>query len=125
MRNVVTTTQAPNAIGPYSQAIRAGQFIFVAGQVALDPATQRIVDGDVRRQTERVLKNIAAILEAAGSSMSKVVRCVVFLNRMSDFEAMNEVYGRIFDRRPPARTTLGGVQLPKGSLLEIEATALE
>jgi 2-iminobutanoate/2-iminopropanoate deaminase len=125
MRKVVSTTQAPNAIGPYSQAIRGGQFIFVSGQVALDPASQRIIAGDIRQQTERVLKNIAGILEAAGSSMSKVVRCVVFLKNMDDFQAMNDVYGTVFNRDPPARTTVAVSRLPKDSLVEIEATALE
>ena len=101
MRQIISTRKGPNAIGPYSQAVREGQFIFVSGQISLDPATQEIIDGDIREQTERVLQNIAGILEAGGSSMSKVVRCVVYLKNMSDFEAMNEVYGRTFDAPPP------------------------
>jgi 2-iminobutanoate/2-iminopropanoate deaminase len=125
MRKVVSTTQAPNAIGPYSQAVRGGQFIFVSGQVALDPASQRIIDGDAGQQTERVLKNIAGILEAAGSSMSKIVRCGVFLKNMGDFQAMNDVYSTFFNRDPPARTTVAVVHLPKDSLVEIDAIALE
>ena len=125
MRQIISTRKGPNAIGPYSQAVRGGQFIFVSGQISLDPATQKIIDGDLRQQTERVLQNIAGILEAGGSSMSKVVRCVVYLKNMSDFEAMNEVYGRIFDAPPPARTAVEVARLPKDSLLCIEAIALE
>ncbi len=125
MRQIISTRKGPNAIGSYSQAVRGGQFIFVSGQISLDPATQEIIDGDIREQTERVLQNIAGILEAGGSSMSKVVRCVVYLKNMSDFEAMNEVYGRIFDAPPPARTAVEVARLPKDSLLCIEAIALE
>lgn len=125
MRQIISTRKGPNAIGPYSQAVRGGQFIFVSGQISLDPATQEIIDGDIREQTERVLQNIAGILEAGGSSMSKVARCVVYLKNMSDFEAMNEVYGRIFDALPPARTAVDVARLPKDSLLCIEAIALE
>jgi 2-iminobutanoate/2-iminopropanoate deaminase len=125
LRQIISTRKGPNAIGSYSQAVRGGQFIFVSGQISLDPATQEIIDGDIREQTERVLQNIAGILEAGGSSMSKVVRCVVYLKNMSDFEAMNEVYGRIFDAPPPARTAVEVARLPKDSLLCIEAIALE
>ncbi len=125
MRQIISTRKGPNAIGPYSQAVRGGSFIFVSGQISLDPATQKIIDGDVREQTERVLQNIAGILEAGGSSMSKVVRCVVYLKNMSDFEAMNEAYGRIFDAPPPARTAVEVARLPKDSLVCIEAIALE
>ena len=125
MRKVVSTLQGPSAIGPYSQAVRGGQFIFVSGQIPLDPATQRIIEGDVRQQTERVLKTIARILEAAGSSMDKVVRCGVFLKNMGDFEAMNDVYGKIFGPHPPTRTTVEVACLPKDSLVEIDAIALK
>ena len=125
MRKVVSTKQAPNAIGPYSQAVRGGQFIFVSGQIPLDPVTQQIVDGDVRQQTERVLKNIAGILEAAGSSMDKIVRCGVFLKNITDFEAMNDVYEKIFGPHPPARTAVAVAGLPKDSLVEIDASATE
>jgi 2-iminobutanoate/2-iminopropanoate deaminase len=125
MGKVVSTTQAPNPIGAYSQAVRGGRLIFVSGQIALDPASQRIISGDVRQQTERVLKNIAGILEAAGSSMSKVVRCGVFLKDMNDYQAMNDVYGTIFNRDPPARTTVAVTRLPRDSLVEIDAIALE
>jgi 2-iminobutanoate/2-iminopropanoate deaminase len=124
MRNVVCTTGAPNAIGPYSQAVKGLGFIFVSGQLALNPATQQIIEGDARQQTERVLQNIAAILKTAGSSMDKVVRCGVFLKNMSDFEAMNDVYGKIFGPHPPARTTVEVARLPKDSLVEIDAIAL-
>jgi len=125
LRQIISTRKGPNAIGPYSQAVRGEQLIFVSGQISLDPAKQEIIDGDIREQTERVLQNIAGILEAGGSSMSKVVRCVVYLKNMSDFEAMNEVYGRIFDVPPPARTAVEVARLPKDSLLCIEAIALE
>ena len=124
MRRIVSTKKGPNAIAPYSQAVRGGQFIFVSGQISLNPATQKIIGGDISQQTERVLQNIAGILEAGGSSMNKVVRCVVYLKNMSDFEAMNEVYGKIFAAPLPARSTVGVVRLPKDGLVMIEATAL-
>jgi len=125
MRQIISTGKGPNAIGPYSQAVRGGQFILVSGQISLDPATQKIIDGDISQQTERVLQNIVGILEAGGSSMSKVVRCVVYLKNMSDFEAMNEVYGRIFDAPLPARTAVEVARLPKDRLVIIEAIAVE
>jgi 2-iminobutanoate/2-iminopropanoate deaminase len=124
MRNVVLTSKAPG-VGPYSQAVRGGGFIFVSGQLALNPATRLIIQGDARQQTERALQNIAAILEAAGSNLNKVVRCGVFLKNMSDFEAMNDVYGKIFGPHPPVRTTVEAARLPKDSLVEIDAVALE
>jgi 2-iminobutanoate/2-iminopropanoate deaminase len=125
MRKVVSTRQAPYAIGPYSQAVRRGPFIFVSGQIPLDPATQQVIDGDICQQTRQVLQNIAGILRAAGSNMSKVARCRVFLKNISDFEAMNEVFGKTFGPDPPARTTVEVARLPKDSLLEIDAVALE
>jgi 2-iminobutanoate/2-iminopropanoate deaminase len=124
VRQIISTRKGPNAIGPYSQAVRGGQFIFVSGQISLDPATQKIIKGDVSQQTERVLQNIAGILEAGGSSMNKVVRCVVYLKNMRDFEAMNKVYRKIFAAPLPARTTIEAARLPKESLVMIEATAL-
>jgi 2-iminobutanoate/2-iminopropanoate deaminase len=124
MRQIISTKKGPNAIGPYSQAVRGGQFIFVSGQISLDPVTQKIIEGDIHQQTERALQNIAGILEAGGSSMNKVVRCVVYLKNMSDFEAMNKVYGRIFAAPLPARTTVAVARLPKNRLVMIEATAL-
>ena len=124
MREVVSTPDAPQAIGPYSQAIKAGGLVFTAGQVAIDPATGQVVAGDVAAQTERVMKNLAAILQAAGSSMEKVVRCGVFLKSMNDFAAMNEVYGRYFTAAPPARSTVEVSRLPKDVLVEIDGIAL-
>lgn len=124
MRDVISTKFAPKAIGPYSQAIRAGGFIFTSGQVAIDPATQDVVAGDVSAQTDRVLKNLQAILEAAGSGLANVVRCTVFLKNMSDFSPMNEVYGRYFSQSPPARSTVEVARLPKDVLVEIDTIAL-
>jgi 2-iminobutanoate/2-iminopropanoate deaminase len=124
MREVIATDQAPQAIGPYSQAIRAEGLIFTSGQVAIDPATQQVIAGDVSAQTERVLKNLAAILQASGSSLEKVLRCTVFLKNMGDFGAMNEVYGRYFKQAPPARSTVEVARLPKDVLVEIDVIAL-
>ena len=124
MREVIATDQAPQAIGPYSQAIRAEGLIFTAGQIPIDPATSQIVAGDVSAQTDRVLKNLAAILQASGSSMEKVLRCTVFLKNMGDFAAMNEVYGRYFKQAPPARSTVEVARLPKDVLVEIDVIAL-
>jgi 2-iminobutanoate/2-iminopropanoate deaminase len=125
MREVIHTKNAPQAVGPYSQAIKANGFVFVSGQVAIDPATQQIIEGDVKVQTDRILRNIAHVLEAAGTSMAKVVRSGVFLKNMNDFAAMNEVYGRHFSSAPPARTTVEVARLPKDVLVEIDAIALE
>jgi 2-iminobutanoate/2-iminopropanoate deaminase len=124
MREVIATSEAPSAIGPYSQAIRAAGMIFTSGQVAIDPATQQVVAGDVGAQTERVLRNLDAILRAAGSSLGKVVRCTVFLKNMGDFAAMNEVYGKYFREAPPARSTVEVARLPREVLVEIDAIAL-
>ena len=124
MREIIATTNGPQAIGPYSQAIKANGFIFLSGQTALDPATQQLVSGGIAEQTERVLKNLEAILQAAGSSLDKVVHCSVFLKDMNDFAAMNAVYGQFFKTNPPARTTVGASRLPKDGLVEINITAL-
>jgi 2-iminobutanoate/2-iminopropanoate deaminase len=124
MREVISTKDAPQAIGPYSQAIRASGLIFVSGQVSIDPATQQVVSGDVSAQTERVLKNLSGILRAAGSGLEKVLRSTVFLKNMSDFAAMNEVYGRYFNSAPPARSTVEVSRLPKDVLVEIDVIAL-
>jgi 2-iminobutanoate/2-iminopropanoate deaminase len=124
MREAVSTPDAPQAIGPYSQAIKAGGFVFTAGQVAIDPVTGQVVPGEVSAQTERVMKNLAAILQAAGSGLEKVVRCTVFLRNMNDFAAMNEVYGRYFASAPPARSTVEVARLPKDVLVEIDVIAL-
>jgi 2-iminobutanoate/2-iminopropanoate deaminase len=124
MAEVVSTPDAPKAIGPYSQAIKAGGFVFTAGQVALDPATGQVVPGDIAEQTERVMKNLAAVLQAAGSGLEKVARCTVFLKSMNDFAAMNEVYARYFTAAPPARSTVEVARLPKDALVEIDLIAL-
>lgn len=124
MRQIIATNDGPKAIGPYSQAIKANGLVFVSGQVAFDPATQQIVDGDVAAQTERVLLNLAAILKAAGSSLAQVVKSTVFLKNMSDFAAMNEVYARHFPSDPPARSTVEVARLPREVLVEIDVIAL-
>ena len=125
MREVISTKDAPQAIGPYSQAIKANGFIFVSGQVAIDPATQQVVAGDAAAQTDRVLRNLSEILEAAGSGLGKVVRATVFLMNMSEFAAMNQVYGKYFSSAPPARSTVEVARLPKDVLVEIDVIALE
>jgi 2-iminobutanoate/2-iminopropanoate deaminase len=124
MREVIATNDAPKAIGPYSQAIKANGLVFISGQIPLDPATQQLVEGDVATQTERVLQNLAGILKAAGSSFQQVVKCSVFLKSMSDFAAMNEVYGRYFNQAPPARSTVEVSRLPKDVLVEIDIIAV-
>jgi 2-iminobutanoate/2-iminopropanoate deaminase len=123
MREVISTNDAPRSIGPFSQAIRAGDLIFVSGQVALDPATQKVIEGGVATQTEQVLKNIAAVLQAAGSGLHKVVRSGVYLKNMGDFAAMNAVYARHFPTEPPARTTIEVSRLPLDVLVEIDVIA--
>ena len=124
MREIIATDSGPKAIGPYSQAVKANGFVFISGQIALDPATQQLVSGGIGEHTERVMRNLEAILAAAGSSLEKVVRCSVFLKNMNDFAAMNEVYGRFFRKNPPARTTVEAARLPKDSLVEIDVIAL-
>lgn len=124
MRDIISTDDAPKAIGPYSQAIRANGFVFVSGQVAIDPSTQQVITGDVAAQTEQVLRNLSEILEAAESRLGKVVRSTVFLKNMSDFAAMNEVYGKFFSVAPPARSTVEVARLPKDVLVEIDVIAL-
>ena len=124
MREVIATDAGPKAIGPYSQAIKANGFLFVSGQIPIDPATQQLIAGDVAAQTERVLRNLQGILKAGGSSLDQVVRCGVFLKNMSDFAAMNEVYGRYFTKAPPARSTVEVARLPKDVLVEIDVIAL-
>ncbi len=124
MRDVIATKEGPQAIGPYSQAIRVNGLVFVSGQVAIDPANQQFIAGDVAAQTDRAIKNLAGILKAAGSNLEKVVRATVFLKNMSDFAAMNEVYGRYFISAPPARSTVEVARLPKDALVEIDVIAL-
>lgn len=125
MREIISTKDAPQAIGPYSQAVKAKGFIFTSGQIAIDPATQQVVAGDVAAQTDRVLRNLSEILEAAGSGLGKVVRASVFLKNMDDFAAMNSVYGKYFSTAPPARSTVEVARLPKDVLVEIDVIALE
>ena len=124
MRDVISTDQGPKAIGPYSQAIRANGFVFLSGQIPLDPSNQQLIAGDISAQTLRVLKNIDGILTASGSSLKKVVKTTVFLKSMGDFTAMNEVYGQFFTQNPPARSTVEVARLPKDVLVEIEVIAL-
>lgn len=122
-KKVISTPNAPQAIGPYSQAIQAGPMLFVSGQIALDPASGDLVSGDVQAQTIRVMENIKAVVEAAGGSLDSIVKCTIFLKNMSDFARVNEVYGSYFDEAPPARATVEVSQLPKDVEVEIDAIA--
>lgn len=124
MKQVISTPNAPQAIGPYSQAIKANGFVFISGQIAIDPATGNVIEGDVAAQTERVMKNLEAILTAAGSSFERVVRTTVFLQSMDDFKTMNEIYGRAFPSAPPARATVAVARLPRNVMVEIDVIAL-
>ena len=124
MREVISTPDAPKAIGPYSQGVRANGLVFTAGQVAFDPKTQQIVDGDISAQTERVMQNLSAILTAAGCGMQDVIRSTVFLKNMDDFAAMNAVYAKYFSAAPPARSTVEVSRLPKNALVEIDMIAV-
>jgi 2-iminobutanoate/2-iminopropanoate deaminase len=123
MRTAVSTDGAPKAIGPYSQAIRAGSLLFLSGQIPIDPATGQMVDGDIAQQTHRVFKNLEAILTAAGASFDNVVRTTVYLADMSDFAAMNEVYGTYFSSPAPARATVQAARLPRDARVEIDLIA--
>jgi len=122
---VVASDGAPKAAGPYSQAVKAGEFVFAAGQTGRDPTTNKLVEGDITVQTDRALKNLAAVLSAAGTSMDRVVRTTVYLKNISDFAKMNEVYGTYFKSNPPARTTIGVSALPGDALVEIDVIALQ
>jgi len=124
VRERIQTDKAPAAIGPYSQAIRAGGFVFASGQIPTDPATGEFVKGGVAEQTEQVLKNLGAVLEAAGSGLDKVVKTTVFLADMKEFAQMNEVYAKFFTGAPPARATVAAAGLPRDARVEIEAVAL-
>ena len=124
MKDVVLTDKGPKPIGPYSQAVKSGGFLFASGQVSLDPRSNEFVAGDIRQQTERVLENIKAIVEAGGTNLHHVVKATVFLKDMNDFAGMNEVYGRYFTAAPPARSTVQVARLPKDALVEIEVTAI-
>jgi 2-iminobutanoate/2-iminopropanoate deaminase len=123
VRQIVETENAPRAIGPYSQAVIASGFIFASGQIPLDPRTGEFVEGGIAEQTEQVMRNLSAVLEAAGAGLEQVVKTTVFLAEMGDFAAMNEVYGRYFTEKPPARATVQAAGLPRGALVEIEAIA--
>ncbi len=124
MRQIIETKDAPQAIGPYSQAISANGFVFASGQIPIDPQTGEFVAGGIAEQTEQVLRNLARVLEAAGSSLDRVVKTTVLLADMNDFAAMNEVYGRHFNNEPPARATFAAAGLPRAARVEIEAVAL-
>ncbi|MBC7242753.1 MAG: RidA family protein [Anaerolineae bacterium] len=123
-RQVIATPKAPAAVGPYSQAIKANGFVFTAGQLGLDPATGKLVEGDVTDQARQALKNLQAILEAAGSSLEQVVKVTVFLKDINDFKRVNEVYAEFFTTQPPARSAVQVAALPLGGLVEIEAVAV-
>ncbi len=123
MRRTITTDQAPRAIGPYVQAVQVGELIFVSGQIALDPETGELVPGGIEEQTERVLQNLRAILEAAGSSLEKVVKTTVYLTDLHDFSKMNEVYARYFPGEKPARATVEVSRLPRNARIEMDAIA--
>ena len=122
-KEIIATREAPAAIGPYSQAVRVGNLLFTAGQIPMDPATQQIVEGNILIQTRRSLDNLKAILEAAGSSLDRVVKTTVFLKDMNDFAAMNEVYASYFTANPPARSAVEVARLPRNVLVEIEMIA--
>jgi 2-iminobutanoate/2-iminopropanoate deaminase len=122
-KEIISTKDAPAALGPYSQAVRTGNMVFTAGQIALDPATGKMLEDDITIQTEQVLKNLTAVLEAAGSSLANVVKCTVFLQDMGEFAAMNAVYGKFFTENPPARSAVQVAALPLGARVEIEAIA--
>lgn len=124
MRQAVSTDAAPAAIGPYSQAVRAGQLLFLSGQIPLEPATGTLVTGDVATQTHRVMQNIQAVLQAAGATFDHVVRTTIFLADLADFAIVNEVYGSYFGTPPPARSTVQVAGIPKGARVEIDVIAV-
>ena len=124
MKDIIATDHAPQAIGPYSQAVRAGNLVFASGQIPIDPATGEFVAGGITEQTEQVLRNLSAVFEAAGLGLAQVVKTTVFLVDMDDFAAMNEVYGKFFAQQPPARATVQAARLPRDARVEIEAIAV-
>jgi len=124
VKEIIQTEHAPHAIGPYSQAIKSNGLVFASGQIPTDPQTGQFVPGGIEAQTEQVLRNLAAVLEAAGSGLAQVVKTTVFLADMQEFAAMNEVYGRFFKDDPPARATVEAARLPRDARVEIEAIAL-
>jgi 2-iminobutanoate/2-iminopropanoate deaminase len=123
MRKTVQTEKAPAAIGPYSQAVLTGGLLFCSGQIPIDPATGKMVEGGIEIQTDRVLRNLAAVLEEGGASLQSVVKTTVYLADLSDFPVMNGVYGMFFPENPPARATIEAAKLPAGALVEIDAVA--
>jgi 2-iminobutanoate/2-iminopropanoate deaminase len=124
VKEIIATDQAPRAIGPYSQAVRAGNLLFASGQIAIDPATGEFVAGGITEQTEQVMRNLSAVFEAAGAKLDQIVKTTVFLVDMDDFTAMNDVYGRFFGSNPPARATVQAARLPRDARVEIEAIAV-
>ena len=124
MKQIIATESAPQAIGPYSQAVVANGFVFASGQIPIDPATGQFVEGGIVEQTEQVLRNVSNLLEAAGTSLARVVKTTVFLADMNDFAAMNETYARFFGAQPPARSTVQAARLPRDARVEIEVVAL-
>jgi len=124
LRTTLHTDAAPKAIGPYSQAVRAGDYLFCSGQIPLDPATMQLVEGDIETQTRRALTNLQNVLEAAGSGLSRVVKTTVFMSDLNEFARMNAVYGEFFSDSPPARSTVQVAGLPRGAKIEIECIAL-
>lgn len=123
-KEIIHTSQAPKAVGPYSQAVRVGELLFTAGQVAIDPSTSQFMGGDVASQTRQVLNNLGAVLEAAGSDFSQVIKTTVFLTSMAHYGAVNEVYAQYFGEGKPARSAVAVAELPLGALVEIECVAL-
>ena len=123
MRTIIATGRAPQAVGPYSQAVASGGFVFLSGQIPLDPATNQLVEDDIVVQTERVFENLKAVLEAGGSSLARALKATVYLRDMSDFPKMNEVYARYFPDGPPARSTIQAAALPRGARVEIDLIA--
>jgi 2-iminobutanoate/2-iminopropanoate deaminase len=124
MKKIISTSEAPAAIGPYSQAIRSGNFLFCSGQIPLDPGTGQIVSGDIATQTRRALDNIGAVLKAEGLAFENVIKTTMFLTDLGDFQTVNEVYGSYFKQQPPARSTVQVSALPKRAKVEIEAIAV-
>ena len=124
MKKIISTSEAPAAIGPYSQAVRSGNFLFCSGQIPLDPKSGQIVSGDIATQTRRVLDNIGAVLKAEGLAFEHIVKTTIFLTDLGDFQAVNEIYGSYFGQQPPARSTVQVSALPKGANVEIEIIAV-
>ena len=124
MKKIISTTDAPAAVGPYSQAIRCGQFVFCSGQIPLDPKTAQMVQGDIKAQTQRVMDNITAVLRAEGLTFENIVKTTIFLTNLADFQTVNELYGSYFKSDPPARSTVQVAALPKGASVEIEVIAV-